>query len=489
MSGSSINVTGSGLCTPLVDFLNYDVQPGQPPDYQMCKTIYSWHPLGGKIVDAPTKLAQSRPRNISVPGGPEERLRARYIEKWRVLRCDEVVANLMTVSRMYGIGSLGVLTSRNGKIDDVTQPLDFKSLESAVIAFNVFDPLNTAGSLVLSQQPNSMDFLKPQGISVAGVAYAKNRQFIKINEAPIYIDYTVSAFGFVGRSVYQRVIYPLKSFVQTMTTDDLITVKSGVIVAKMEQAGSFIDGAMQTLFGQKRQVVKDAQTANVISVGTKESIETLNMQNIDGAYGLARSNILKNIATGVPMPAQLIENETMVSGFGEGTEDAKSIAQWIDGYRQEMDPIYAFLDAIVQRVAWGPDFYETLKADFTEYADKPYDEAFYEWTRSFATEWPSLLKEPESELVKVDDVKLKGIIAAVQVFSPLLDPLNKARLIQWAADNLNENKIMFSEPLEFDMDALAEYVPPQPAAEEEPKPGHPFAAQDSGGGKRLAIVP
>ena len=34
------------------------------------------------------------------------------------------------------------------------------------------------------------------------------------------------------------------------------------------------------------------------------------MQNIDGAYGMARQNILENIATSADMPAILLKQET-----------------------------------------------------------------------------------------------------------------------------------------------------------------------------------
>ena len=41
---------------------------------------------------------------------------------------------------------------------------------------------------------------------------------------------------------------------------------------------------------------------------------------------------------------------------------------------------------------------------------------------------------------------------------PMLDPQNKAKTIQWVADNMNENKLLFGTPLVIDFDALAEWV-------------------------------
>ena len=334
-----------------------------------------------------------------------------------------------------------------------------------------------------SQQPNALDFQKHYDIVVSGQVYHRSRTCTMLNEQPIYIAWTSSSYGYVGRSVYQRCLFPLKSFVQSMVTDDMVTKKAGVLIAKMAQPGSIIDNPVIQFFAGKRQLLKEAENGNVISVAPDEAIETLNMQNIDGAFGMARKDILENIAVSADMPAKLLNAETFAEGFGEGTEDAKNVARYIDRTRIEMQPLYDYFDPIVMRRAWNPDFYKSIQADFPdEYGSRTYEDAFYAWKNSFATTWPSLLTEPDSEKARTDEVRLKALIAAIQVLVPELDPENKATVIQWAQDNMNENKFMFTSPLMLDIDALKNYVPPV-AAEGgeggEPKPGHPFAMQDS----------
>ncbi|HET8708091.1 MAG TPA: hypothetical protein VFM46_17430, partial [Pseudomonadales bacterium] len=56
--------------------------------------------------------------------------------------------------------------------------------------------------------------------------------------------------------------------------------------------------------------------------------------------------------------------------------------------------------------------------------------------------------------------------SVVDKFIPHLDPDNKARLIEWASDNINENKIMFPNPLNLDIEALQAYAPPPPQGAE-----------------------
>jgi hypothetical protein len=210
-------------------------------------------------------------------------------------------------------------------------------------------------------------------------------------------------------------------------------------------------------------MLQGAATGNVLSIGPDDKIETLNMQNVDGAGGWARGNVLKNIATAADMPAVMLENETLTEGFGEGTEDAKIIARYIDGIREWLDGLYNFFDPIVMRRAWNPEFYKTIQAQFpAEYGRVPYNTAYYQWANSFSALWPNLLKEPDSEGVKVEKIKAEALISIAEVMMAIgLDPENKAVLAQWLADNVNENKLMFTAPLNLDYEAIAAFVPPE----------------------------
>lgn len=468
MESATINITGSNIGTTLESLLMADeIAPGSDVGYELCKQIYLYHPLGQKMVEKPIDIAMSQPREITIPQSPETMVKEAFEREWLAIGADKHIANVMHISRMYGIGS--IIYGAVGVPTD--EPINPKDLAGLDLYFNALDPLNTAGSLVLSQDPNSPDFQKHAAIAVSGQPYHRSRSCTILNGSPVYINYTNSAYGFVGRSVYQRALFPLKSFVQSMITDDMVTRKAGLLIAKMKAPGSIIDNMMQKMAAVKRNLLKEAKTNNVMTIGHEESIETLNMMNADGAMTTARKNILENIASAAPMPAKILNNETFAEGFGEGTEDAKATAQYIEGVRRDMAPLYAFFDKIVQYRAWNPEFYKTVQAEFPEYKNVPYTKAFYDWVNSFKAIWPSLLTEPASEKIKVEDTKLKAIIALVEVLMPSLDPDNKALMIQWAADNFNAQKLLFEQPLELDYQALAEYVPPEPAAgPSEPKP-------------------
>ena len=459
---ASIDIDDVGVGTALNNLLTAaDIEPGTTPSYEVCKTIYLFHPLGKKIADKPINEAMAQPRKITIANAPGDKLAAAFEAEWKNLEADRHIYNAKSLSRVYGIASIIVGTVG----EDSAQPLSYDNLIKQDIYFNVLDPLNTAGSLVLSQRPNAPDFMKHGAIAVSGQPYDLSRSVTIMNENPVYISYTSSAFGFVGRSVYQRALYPLKSYVQTMITNDLISLKAGVLVSKTKDSVSIADRLRGLALKAKREMIKMARTFGVINIGIEDSIEALDLQNIDKAGKFARDNILMDIACAADMPAKMLNEETFAEGFGEGTEDAKKIATYVSGIRKSMQPLYDFFDPICMRRAWTEDFYATMQSEYPDrYAGVPYATAFVEWTNNFKAEWGSLLIEPESEQVKTKDVKLKAVISVLEVMLPVLDPYNKGKLVEWAQLAISDDKVMFASPLELDIQAFMDYEPPAPVA-------------------------
>ena len=428
-----------------------DIVPGDVISYETCKQIYLYHPLGARIVEGPVSLALSQKREIKVPDSPMEYCADAFNDEWKAIGGDSLVHNLLTVSRIYGVASIALLVDGMKS----NEPIDYWDLPELDLSFNILDPLNTSGSLVLNQNPNAMDFMKYTQIAVSGTAYHPSRSVTVTNEKPIYLGYTTSAFGYVGRSAYQRAFYPLKSYIKSLVADDLVETKVGVLVAKIKFPGNFVDNIMSWAASFKRSVVKEAETGNVINITPEEDIESLNMQNLEGPHVLARRNILENIASAVDMPVKLLTQESFAEGFGEGSEDAKAVARYMDRLRETMDPVTRWLDRIVMHRAWNKDFYKMLRRKFPEkYDETGYKEAFYDWANSFRATWPSYLREPDSDQVKVDDTKMKAAISVYQILELSFDPENKARLVQWLADAVTNNKLLYSSPLNLDYQVL-----------------------------------
>jgi len=455
-----------GSCsTELVALLESDdIQPGMTAGYQTCKTIYLYHPLGGKMVDRPIKMAMNEPRTVHVAQsyGLEQRLRDAFEREWRALGANRHIANAARISRIYGVSAVAMLVDNQ----EPSQSLDYRTLYKHNVSFNILDPLNTAGSIVLNQDPNAQDFQKVDGIRVAGKPYHKSRCVVVQNEDPIYLAYNPAAFGFTGRSVYQRALFPLKSFIQTMRTDDMVAVKGGLLVTKIKGPSSVVNNMMQKLSGIKRMMLKRGKTGEVLQIGETDGIESIDLSNLEKPLDSARNHILENIAAAADMPAILLNSETFAQGFGEGTEDARSVAVYIDNIREWLEPLYEFFIRVCQYRAWSITFFQSLRADLSELEDT-YSVYFASWINNFEYRWPSSLKEPESEKVKVDEIRFKAIIGMGEALLPQLtdDPENRAALIDWMCENANANESLFPQRLDLDFESLEKNPPSQPAPE------------------------
>ena len=461
-----------GSCSPeLITLLDSDdIQPGMSAGYQTCKTIYLFHPLGGKMVDRPIKMAmnESRTVHISQAYGIEQRLRDAFEREWKALGADKHIANAARISRIYGVSAIAMLVDNQ----EPSSAVDYRTLYKHNVTFNILDPLNTAGSIVLNQDPNAQDFQKVDGIRVAGKPYHKSRCVVQQNEDPIYLAYNSAAFGFTGRSVYQRALFPLKSFIQTMRTDDMVSVKGGLLVTKIQGPSSVVNNMMQKLSGIKRMMLKRGKTGEVLQIGANDSIESIDLSNLEKPLDSSRNHILENIAAAADMPAIILNSETFAQGFGEGTEDARSVAVYIDNIREWLEPLYDYFIRICQYRAWSIEFFQSLRADFPELKNT-YSVYFAGWINNFEYRWPSSLKEPESEKVKVDETRFKAIVSMLEVVLPQLtaDPENRATLIEWACENANANENLFPQRLNLDYDSLKENPPPEPPKAEEPGGG------------------
>ncbi|QPW09127.1 anti-CBASS protein Acb1 family protein [Klebsiella quasipneumoniae] len=442
-----------------------DIQPGSTAGYQTCKTIYLFHPLGGKMVDRPIKMAmnESRTVHISQAYGIEQRLRDAFEREWKALGADNHIANAARISRIYGVSAIAMLVDNQ----EPSSAVDYRTLYKHNVTFNILDPLNTAGSIVLNQDPNAQDFQKVEGIRVAGKPYHKSRCVVQQNEDPIYLAYNSAAFGFTGRSVYQRALFPLKSFIQTMRTDDMVAVKGGLLVTKIKGPSSVVNNMMLKLSGIKRMMLKRGKTGEVLQIGDSDNIESIDLSNLEKPLDSARKHILENVAAAADMPAIILNSETFAQGFGEGTEDARAVAVYIDNIRKWLDQLYAFFIRVCQYRAWSFEFFQSLRADFPELKNT-YSLYFASWINNFEYRWPPSLKEPDSEKVKVDETRFKAIVSMLEVLLPQVntDDENRALLIEWAQANANANENLFPQRLDLDIDSLKANRPQQTQGEE-----------------------
>jgi hypothetical protein len=134
-----------------------------------------------------------------------------------------------------------------------------------------------------------------------------------------------------------------------------------------------------------------------------------------------------------------------------------------------MEPLYEKLTKVVAHRAWTREFYEAAKNEYSEiYGSVSYEAAFYDWFNGMSFVWPDLNEEKASDAVKIDETKLKGMTEILRTLLPIADPENRARMFQWAQDNLNEMGTMFSQDMSLDIETMTTYVPPDEAESKMP---------------------
>ena len=447
---SSIEVISSGVeeNTPLYNILmTKTLVPGQTPSYEICKDLYLYHPLGKKIIDAPISRAMNKRREIVVLEQPDFVVR-RFDEKWDELQADYYIADCYRLSRIYGISSLAIVPE-NG---DTSSPHKPKELWKDKIRFNSLDPLNTAGSMVGILDPNQPDFLKYSSIAVQGKQYSPGRAHIQLYENPVYLSFTSSAFGYVGRSAFNRCLYPMQSYLQSMIADNLVMVKSGVLVAKVDQPGSIIDKIQTAAQSIRLSILKGARTGNTVAIKPTESIESLDLHYLD--YQKQRLNILETIALSLDMPAQFLTSDALSQGFGEGTEDAKLITSYIDRVRLDMKNLYDFMDMIVMHSAWNPAYFESIRSQLKDPLIS-YEEFFNSCRRSFRSRWPDALEPSKKERIEQQRISYESVLQVWNSLSRTTEGNNKGQLMQWVVDNLNEMNDLFPNKLKIDASEVA----------------------------------
>ncbi|WP_176322383.1 hypothetical protein [Burkholderia vietnamiensis] len=356
------------------NLVNEVIEPGTGLSYQLAKQIYLEHPMGQRAVDNVINLAFSQERTIS--GIPEDAKKA-FKSAWAAARADTAIKNCARHARIYGLGTLVDLGGGT---------------------FKIYDPLLTAGSMVGNiSEPLARDFLTPNDPVVRDFKFTPQNSVVAFNGTPIYLAYAQSAFGYTGRSVYYNMLPQLAAFLVSMEVDALVLKKSGVLVAKTKPVGAAANRMSHWWQRKKASDVKRSLNGNVLAIETDEDISTLNMANTADAMTTARNNVISNIATALDAPAVILQNDVLTNGFGEGKEDSKVIAQFVERYRNEIEHIFEFMIPRIQELAWTEEWYASFVMANPAYASISFQSATNFWRNNFEYKWPNYLTEPDKE--------------------------------------------------------------------------------------------
>ena len=438
--GAGDGDTGQFAVAEVTPFYQWflDIGVGSNISYAQCKEIYVYHPLGAKMVDAPINLAFSQDRVVK---GVPDAVRNRFEKVWAESHAMNRIIDTVRQGRIYGVATC-------------------VEIEPGI--YSVFDPLVTAGSFAQNLERLSPNFLKLDHATVDGRTFTAKDGVIFQNETPLYLQWSAASYGYTGRSVYLRALFPLKTFLQSMLGNAYVIQKAGVLVAKVTMLQSAITKIFSSAVAFKRRLLQMAGIGNVISIGDTDSIDTLDVQHSAEAIAASRENVLENIASAADMPAILLKNEVLNQGFGEGTEDAKAIANYVDRFRKSVEPLFEWFIPRIQDAAWTPEFYEAFQNDNQEWMEISYEQAFYMWQKDFIYEWPNLLTEPDSEKIKVPQARFESLEKVFNLLNATVSPEDRKELVRWVTETINSEGMreLFPEPLYLELDG--DFDAPQP---------------------------
>ena len=104
---SDITVNTSSLGSTLTQLLTAEtIEPGTDVGYGLCKALWEYHPLGGKLVEKPVRLALSKPRTITMDCQPKEMLIEAFNKEWEDLEATSHIRDVMFLKRAYGASAI-----------------------------------------------------------------------------------------------------------------------------------------------------------------------------------------------------------------------------------------------------------------------------------------------------------------------------------------------------------------------------------------------
>ncbi|OXI49280.1 hypothetical protein [Burkholderia aenigmatica] len=422
------------------NLVNEVIEPDTGLSYQLAKQIYLSHPMGQRVVDNVINLAFSQERTIS--GIPEDAKKA-FKAAWNAARADTAIKNVARHARIYGSSTL---------------------VDLGEGTFKVYDPLITAGSLVGNLDPLSRDFLSPNDPVVRDFKFTPQNSVVAFNGTQVYLAYSQSAFGYTGRSVFYNMLQPLAAFLISMEVDALVLKKSGVLISKTKPVGAAQNRF--SMFWQRKKAtdVKKALNGNVLAIETDEDINTLNMANTADAMTTARNNVISNIATALDAPAVILQNDVLTNGFGEGKEDSKVIAQFVERYRGEIEHLFEFITPKIQELAWTEEWYASFVMSNPAYASIPFQSATNYWRNNFEYAWPNYLTEPDSEKVKREESSFNAYAKIYETLQAgIKNPETRRAIAQALIELTHEDSMKTLLPMPIDIEfADDDFVDPAP---------------------------
>lgn len=332
------------------------VQETKPLTYQECIEIYQNWALGKRVASALPNVALSVDRNVTFKDLPKE-CEEHYKKVLINNNINQIMKDFLINVRVFGMCTLFI------NIDGVEPDEAFsqKLINSKNNwRFSILDPLVTSGSNI-EMDPLKINYMEFNEFYIAGKVTHLSRVYTAFNDMQFYLKWIDSNFAFGSPSVYQNLASLIPQWQRCVIALERAATKAGSIIYKSREAGSILTATSAQALRKNLDIIRNMQNDGIASIEKDASIELFNLtgiSEIDAIINQLNTILLMALSD---TPANILLNDKLSQGFGEGSEDMKANVMLIESYREKfVKPLYDFIDKVLLHVAFTDEFIKDL---------------------------------------------------------------------------------------------------------------------------------
>ena len=376
-------------------------------EYTECARLYRYWPLGKRLAERIVSKAFSVEREISFGDGVPPEVIEEFKRVSKETAQDEAIKQAAILARIYG---QAVLYAASDK-EKLSDPLTNKKTQNGRLKFKAGDPL--AIQVTVNQNPQLLNFLYPERVEIGGSEISPQRATVLMNGIPMYLQYSGSSYSYGGRSVYENQLPIIRAWAKTLRSMGRISDRASGIYAFFSR---FKKGGLEAHAAQKSlELVKTLSDTGGVAMGADDRVEVPTTSGIGDLEQLMQ-RIEREVVTASDTPLSVLLDERLANGFGNGTEDFKTIIQDIDAYRnQYLRPLYEFSDIFVMWRAFTKPFLKKIIAENPEYQGYTPTSLRMELINNFSFEFGNLYPASKKEKAETKSLLLDVAAKAVSV--------------------------------------------------------------------------
>ena len=376
-------------------------------EYTECARLYRYWPLGRRLAERIVSKAFSVEREISFGYGVPHEIIEEFKRVSKETAQDDAIKQAAILARIYG---QAVLYAASDK-EKLYEPLTNKKAQNGRLKFKAGDPL--AIQVTVNQNPQLLNFLYPERVEIGGSEISPQRATVLMNGIPMYLQYSGSSYSYGGRSVYENQLPIIRAWAQTLRSMGRISDRASGIYAffsRFKKGGLEVNSAQKSL-----ELIKTLSDTGGVAMGADDRVEVPTTSGIGDLESLMQ-RIEREVVTASDTPLSVLLDERLANGFGNGTEDFKTIIQDIDAYRnQYLRPLYEFSDIFVMWRAFTKPFLQKIIAENPKYQGYTPTSLRMELINNFSFEFGNLYPASRKEEAETKSLLLDVAAKAVSV--------------------------------------------------------------------------